>query len=72
MQRKTLLHSRQDGQYKYRKENIMGNEKMNNLPGTPGWIAANMGGKKSAETENKNDGLDKKAGLAKFIESKKK
>lgn len=50
----------------------MGNEKMNNLPGTPGWIAANMGRKKSAETENKNDGLDKKAELAEFVQSKKK
>ena len=30
----------------------MGNEKMNNLPGTPGWIAANMGQKKHAEEEN--------------------
>ena len=30
----------------------MGNEKMNNLPGTPGWIAANMGRKKHAEEEN--------------------
>lgn len=30
----------------------MGNEKMNNLPGTPGWIASNMGRKKSAEEES--------------------
>ena len=27
----------------------MGNEKMNSLPGTPGWIAKNTGNKKSIE-----------------------
>lgn len=27
----------------------MGNEKMSNLPGTPGWIAKNTGNKKSIE-----------------------
>lgn len=36
----------------------MGNEKMNSLPGTPGWIAQNVGRKKHAAEEN----IEKEAG----------
>lgn len=36
----------------------MGNEKMSNLPGTPGWIAKNVGRKKHAAEEN----IEKEAG----------
>ena len=36
----------------------MGNEKMTNLPGTPGWIAQNVGRKKHAAEEN----IEKEAG----------
>ena len=39
----------------------MGNEKMSNLPGTPGWIARNNG-KKYAETQTETENIEKEAG----------